>query len=69
MYVVECTGDGIASRALVRIGYLTSTEGMDQRGHVLRVYDEELAPVKDCKVSAGGATYTPDGVCVGSLLH
>lgn len=61
VYVVECMGDGIACRALVRIGYLTCVDTVDTRGHVFRVYDEALRLVEDASVSVGGVTYAAGG--------
>lgn len=64
VYVVECMGDGIACRALVRIGYLTCVDTVDARGHVFCVYDEELRPVVGASVTVAGVTYVAGGIAV-----
>jgi hypothetical protein len=61
VYIVECMGEGIACRALVRVGHLNCTDTCDERGHVFLVYDEELSPVRDVAIVVGGASYVCNG--------
>lgn len=64
VYIVECMGEGIACRALVRVGHLNCTDTADERGHVFCVYDETLSLLRNVTVMVGGAAYK----CNGKML-
>ena len=57
LYVVECSGQGVASRALVRKGRLRATERRDAAGHVFAVLDEEGRIVKGAKLWIGETVF------------
>ena len=57
LYVVECSGQGVASRALVRKGRLRATERRDAAGHVFAVLDEEGRIVKGAKLWLGETVF------------
>ena len=60
LYVVECSGQGVASRALVRKGRLRATERRDAAGHVFTVLDEEGRIVKGAKLWLGETVFKAD---------
>ena len=60
LYVVECSGQGVASRALVRKGRLRATERRDAAGHVFTALDEEGRIVKGAKLWIDGTVFKAD---------
>ena len=60
LYVVECSGQGVASRALVRKGRLRATERRDAAGHVFAALDEEGKVVKGAKLWLDGTVFKAD---------
>ena len=60
LYVVECSGAGISSRALVRKGRLRVTERHCASGHVFTAIDEAGQPVKGARLRLGETVYTAD---------
>ncbi len=60
LYVVECSGAGISSRALVRKGRLRVTERRCASGHVFTAIDEAGRPVKGTRLRLDGTVYAAD---------
>lgn len=60
LYVVECSGAGISSRALVRKGRLRVTERRCASGHVFTAIDEAGQPVKGARLRLDGTVFTAD---------
>ena len=60
LYVVECSGAGISSRALVRKGRLRVTERRCASGHVFTAIDEAGQPVKGARLRLDGTVYAAD---------
>ncbi len=60
VYVVDCAGAGIASRALVRKGRLRVTHRRDSAGHVFTALDEKGAVVKGTKLRLGETVFVAD---------
>lgn len=60
LYVVECSGEGISSRALVRKGRLRVTERRSASGHVFTAIDEAGQPVKGTRLRLDGTLYAAD---------
>ncbi|MBO7687446.1 MAG: hypothetical protein J6V72_13730 [Kiritimatiellae bacterium] len=60
LYVVECSGEGISSRALVRKGRLRVTERRCASGHVFTAIDEAGKPVKGARLRLDGTLYAAD---------
>ena len=60
LYVVECSGNGVSSRAFVRKGRLRATERRDAAGHVFAALDEDGKIVKGAKVWLDGTVFTAD---------
>lgn len=60
LYVVECSGAGVCSRALVRKGRLRAVERRDAAGHVFTALDEKGAVVKGTKLRLGETVFTAD---------
>ncbi|MBR4172191.1 MAG: hypothetical protein IKR48_11125 [Kiritimatiellae bacterium] len=60
LYVVECSGNGVSSRAVVRKGRLRATERRDAAGHVFAALDEDGKIVKGTKVWLDGTVFTAD---------
>ena len=60
VYVVDCTGGGVASRALVRKGRLRATHRRDAAGHVFTVIDRHGAVVKGTKLRLGETVFAAD---------
>lgn len=60
LYVVECSGAGISSRALVRKGRLRVTERRCASGHVFTAIDESGRPVKGAHLRLDGTVYAAD---------
>ena len=60
LYVVECSGNGVSSRAFVRKGRLRATERRDAAGHVFAALDEDGKIVKGTKVWLDGTVFTAD---------
>ena len=60
LYVVECSGAGISSRALVRKGRLRVTERRCASGHVFTAIDEAGQTVKGARLRLDGTIYTAD---------
>ncbi len=60
LYVVECSGNGVSSRAVVRKGRLRATERRDAAGHVFAALDEDGKIVKGAKVWLDGTVFTAD---------
>ena len=60
LYVVECSGSGVSSRAVVRKGRLRATERRDAAGHVFAALDEDGKVVKGAKVWLDGTVFTAD---------
>lgn len=60
VYVVDCTGGGVASRALVRKGRLRVTQRRDSAGHVFTALDEKGAVVKGTKLRLGETVFAAD---------
>ena len=60
LYVVECSGAGISSRALVRKGRLRVTERRCASGHVFTAIDEAGQPVKGTRLRLGETVYAAD---------
>lgn len=60
VYVVECSGGGVSSRAVVRKGTLRVAERVESCGHVFTVMDEHGAPVKGARLQIAGAAYGAD---------
>jgi hypothetical protein len=56
-FVIECVGNGLRSRALIRKGRLRGMERPMAAGHLFRVYDEVGAAVKDAAIWFGGRDY------------
>ena len=59
-YVVECSGAGICSRALVRKGRLRTISRRDAAGHVFTVCGEDGRPAKDAKLWVDGMVFAAD---------
>ena len=57
LYVVECSGQGVASRVLVRKGRLRATARRDAAGHVFTALDEDGKVVKGAKLWLGGTVF------------
>lgn len=57
VYVVECSGQGISSRAFVRKGCLRPIVRSDAAGHVFTVFDEGGRVVKGAKVWIDGTVF------------
>ena len=60
VYVVECSGSGVSSRALVRKGSLRIVERVASCGHVFVALDENGTVLKPAKVRIGETTYSSD---------
>ena len=60
LYVVECSGRGVASRALVRKGRLRATERRDAAGHVFTAFDEDGRVAKDSRLWIDGTVFKAD---------
>ena len=60
LYVVECSGNGVSSRAVVRKGRLRATERRDAAGHVFAALDEDGKIVKGAKVWLDGTVFKAD---------
>ncbi|MBR0504028.1 MAG: hypothetical protein IJJ84_01385 [Kiritimatiellae bacterium] len=60
LYVVECSGAGISSRALVRKGRLRVTERRCASGHVFTAIDAAGQPVKGARLRLGETVFTAD---------
>jgi len=60
VYVVECSGEGVASRVLVRKGRLRAVERRDAAGHVFSALDEDGRIVKNARVWLGGTVFKAD---------
>jgi len=60
LYVVECSGNGVSSRAFVRKGRLRATERRDAAGHVFAALDEDGKIVKGTKVWLDGTVFTAE---------
>ena len=60
LYVVECSGGGVSSRAVVRKGRLRATERRDAAGHVFAALDENGKIVKGTKVWLDGTVFKAD---------
>ena len=60
LYVVECSGRGVASRALVRKGRLRATERRDAAGHVFTAFDEDGRVAKGSRLWIDGTVFKAD---------
>ena len=60
VYVVECSGAGVCSRAVVRKGRLRATVRRDGAGHVFTALDEKGHVVKDAKLRLGETVFAAD---------
>ena len=60
LYVVECSGNGVSSRAVVHKGRLRATERRDAAGHVFAALDEDGRIVKGAKVWLDGTVFNAD---------
>ena len=60
LYVVECSGGGVSSRAVVRKGRLRATQRRDAAGHVFAALDEDGRIVKGAKVWLDGTVFEAD---------
>lgn len=60
LYVVECSGSGLSSRALVRKGALRIGERLSAGGTVFTVLDEKGNQFKDAKLRIGATTFAAD---------
>lgn len=65
VYVVDLIGNGVNSRALLRIGHLNVFVNETIAGHSIRVVDQSGQLVSDASIWFGGDTYKPEG---GRLL-
>ena len=60
VYVVECSGAGVSSRAVVRKGTLRASERVESCGHVFTVADERGERVESARLRLGETTFTSD---------
>lgn len=60
LYVVEISGGGLSSRALVRKGLLRATERVTAAGHCFTSYDEEGRLMKDAVCLVDGRSFVAD---------
>ncbi len=58
-WVIEFTGNGVSSRALVRKGRLQQFHRAGSAGHVFTIVDENRQPVADASIDLGGRRFTP----------
>ena len=58
LYVVECSGAGVCSRAVIRKGRLRVTERVDSRGHVFTALDESGKTIREAKIWLDGTVFT-----------
>ena len=61
VYVVECSGAGMSSRAIVRRGSIRVVERAASCGHVFTALDEKGAVLKPSQLRVGETTYVSDG--------
>lgn len=60
VYVVECSGAGLSSRAIVRKGSLRVVERIASCGHVFAAVDEKGEVLKPSQLRVGETTYASD---------
>lgn len=60
LYVVECSGNGISSRAVVRKGALRIVHTPCGSGELFRAFDESGAAVKGFSLLVGGTVFTAE---------
>jgi len=60
IYVIDWIGNGLSSRAVIRLGSLRFLERQGAAGHVLTVLDERGRHLKDASVRLGGREYPAD---------
>lgn len=60
LYVVECSGQGVASRALVRKGRIRATERRESSGHVFTALGEDGRAVKGATLWLDGTAFKAD---------
>jgi hypothetical protein len=60
-YVVDLIGNGISSRAIVRVGRLRWTMRVGAAGHVVTVLDEAARPLPGARAWLGDREYVADG--------
>lgn len=58
LYVIECSGGGVASRAVVRKGRVRLVETHDAGGYLFRALDEEGQVVKGTRLALDGTIFT-----------
>ena len=61
VYVVECSGAGVSSRAIVRRGSIRVVERAASCGHVFTALDEKGEVLKPSQLRVGETTYVSDG--------
>ena len=57
VYVIELIGNGVSSRALIRMGQLTFTERIGAAGHVFKLYDTTGKPIREATLWMAGTEY------------
>ncbi|MBQ6245885.1 MAG: hypothetical protein IJK04_03390, partial [Kiritimatiellae bacterium] len=60
LYVVECSANGVSSRAVIRKGRLRVTERRDSAGHVFTALDEKGAAVKGARLKVDDTVFEAD---------
>ncbi|MGB0742988.1 MAG: hypothetical protein ACPGSB_00545, partial [Opitutales bacterium] len=61
VYIVELIGNGVSSRAVLRLGNLRHTERMGAAGHVFQIFDDERKIAKDAVLWIDGREFEADG--------
>ncbi|MBQ6923671.1 MAG: hypothetical protein IJQ73_03435 [Kiritimatiellae bacterium] len=60
LYVVECSANGVSSRAVIRKGRLRVTERRDSAGHVFTALDEKGVAVKGARLKVDDMVFEAD---------
>jgi hypothetical protein len=58
VYVVECIGNGVSSRAVIRKGRIVCSQRTGAAGHVFTVFNEKRERISDAHLWVGGQDYT-----------
>lgn len=60
VYIAELVGNGVSSRAVLRLGNLRYTERMGAAGHVFQIFDDERKLARDAVIWIDGREFKAD---------
>ena len=67
-WIIEMTGNGVSSRALVKMGALSYILRTSAAGHIFQIRDESGAPAKNAVIYLGSRKFAPEGNVAGEIV-